>query len=1215
MEHYPDHVGALNAMAASQPAYPAGEGEQEKVWRVLTETEKLLRALVRDKCRQAWGRDWQEKLCKRHETLAEWWLDKQARDRSTLDTYDLPSGTVLRYSTLGQLKQVILVEWQLFQDVFRFKKDRGRDNKKTLSECLEWAIEVRNRIAHGHPTHPHQLRRAWVACDEIRMQIAEWRGEPLWKRAPVEEQGAPGRPALRYFMTLEEYLTQRGPHFPKTSHFEEGLVHLPERHLTVMKRLLGEMGRCLLVGRSAAGKTVLAIALGKQFQETEGFEVLYGDAVRAQEGDGRVWYQAVCTNDRRGMLYLLDNCHLAPEEVSEFCFQWEGRPPRHAQAILISRPRAGESEAQLTELGNYFDVWSDVAVEVQPKEIYRGVIGQYAAAYLRRDPDLYVALEDDNDSLLEAQHSHNLMASTSRLGAWAEMGGRLSDVTQETVYNALARKYLSRASGSLAALCALWQYEIPAHNLFVDGELPEDEVDWLKNENLLTCLMVPGYGLLYQPAFHPEEAQEIFEASIYCKWGNVNASRVEAETVSSLRAYLGAEPPNYVQVYHRVHKEEQYTIQRQLLADRDLQACAVSQFERGRVSDTALYLRNLLYVEPSRSQELLREFVNALGIDGIWARMLEHTLRDISSSLRCIQKVDTQLAGDIVAGMDMKQLAQRIEASGRQEFSFMVGSLHSISPKHAKALLESVSMRTWNRFTGSINSAEKLGASLRRWGYSKAELKRFWQQFSDLDIATRLDRSPLGQVGGFIQHRYLYHKDGYALFKKRFLPRKLATESLGEIGKFIHRIGQVRPMGRALACEVLDLLVTVDLTEDQHEVLIAVLERSEVHGIQLLIYDVVNIDERYLPHIRQALYASDLTGKLAAADVRDLGYLLWNVFAHVDQSLAREYCKTVDKQQRSRQLSEASLDDLCRFLWNLTHISDLPRLQTLEDSIIEQRLADAWGSEIGPTLNLFGIVATTRPGICEDVSLPPIETQAQKECLAGWLAHALEELHPYTLALTLRGLRVHDELKAQELARQYLPIPEASQMLEEAKALALTPRSVTLLQETLEWLTDLASPVQPGKLSTLLNKAGLRPLPEIRSEVIHQLIEIVNPMDEPRTLVEVKSILTERVQVSKSKLQDILRAVVRGGCLLDEQGESVLSFTIPFSGLISSHASEIERKCMESYAQAVLVVDTSYFDDESNVIEFEQVTGGEMPDTGTTEQLRRKARLLRSGTG
>jgi len=147
-------------------------------------------------------------------------------------------------------------------------------------------------------------------------------------------------------------------------------------------------------------------------------------------------------------------------------------------------------------------------------------------------------------------------------------------------------------------------------------------------------------------------------------------------------------------------------------------------------------------------------------------------------------------------------------------------------------------------------------------------------------------------------------------------------------------------------------------------------------------------------------------------------------------------------------------------------------------------------------------------------------------------------------------------------------------------------------------------PVQPGRLSTLLNKAGLRPLPEFRLPVIKELVKVASSMDEPRTLAEVKVVLAERIEISKSKLQDILNAVVRSGCLVDEEGQIVRSFTVPFAGLISSDPLDIERKCMESYTLAVLRTDPGFFDDRNNIIEFEEVTGGQAPTPETIKFMK-----------
>jgi hypothetical protein len=144
-------------------------------------------------------------------------------------------------------------------------------------------------------------------------------------------------------------------------------------------------------------------------------------------------------------------------------------------------------------------------------------------------------------------------------------------------------------------------------------------------------------------------------------------------------------------------------------------------------------------------------------------------------------------------------------------------------------------------------------------------------------------------------------------------------------------------------------------------------------------------------------------------------------------------------------------------LWNLTHISDLTRLQTLDDPALREQLVSAWGSEIGLGANLLGIIATTQPDICEEIQLQPIDVQTQRENLTDWFTQVVEGGNPYVLSLTLRGLRVYDEQQAQDVARRCLPMMDAHQLLEDAMASAVTPRSVVLLEETLRWLEELST--------------------------------------------------------------------------------------------------------------------------------------------------------------
>jgi hypothetical protein len=127
------------------------------------------------------------------------------------------------------------------------------------------------------------------------------------------------------------------------------------------------------------------------------------------------------------------------------------------------------------------------------------------------------------------------------------------------------------------------------------------------------------------------------------------------------------------------------------------------------------------------------------------------------------------------------------------------------------------------------------------------------------------------------------------VFREQFLEKKLASESFSEIARFIYRMKQVLMEGSILAYEVLDLLKSMDLSEriastdldsftqllytikaidedylpalltslGQPEIMRAVLEKSSLHGIQMHIHNITDIDTRYLQDIRQGLQTFD----------------------------------------------------------------------------------------------------------------------------------------------------------------------------------------------------------------------------------------------------------------------------------------------------------------------------------------------------------------------
>jgi energy-coupling factor transporter ATP-binding protein EcfA2 len=985
--------------------------------------------------------------------------------------------------------------------------------------------------------------------------------------------------SIRYFMSLEECLRPSARRFPTGRDFEQDLVYLSETHTMHIKKFLQQKKRVLLVGPSAAGKTVLALALAKQLEEQENFQVVYKDvSQQVKRGDGRTWYELVHSHDRERVLYILDNCHLAAEEVNEFCFQWEGKPPEHAQCILISRPSVGEQEVSPGGINGYLEVCADEKIKIRPVDLYRGVIEKYAAAYRRQNPNRYIALENDSAQLLKTQHAHDLVVSKSRLEAWYTIGGRLSDVKQDAVYRVLKDKYMVTGGKALPALCVLRQFEIRAHNFFVETKLPQEEVKQLERQKMLTRSTVQNQGVLYDLVFHPALARELFETHIYRQEGSVTPKRIKSDTVKELGAYLKATPPNYLSVYDGLARHGQAPLLEQLLTNRDLQDCAASQFETGNIADAIGYIYRVAKYDAWRARELLDMLVRDAEPQDISSQITAHSIENIVSMLQNLQQIHAETARKVVSIIDMQQLAQRSERRGLQPLVSLLRVLKRLSPEQAKTLLDRIPMHALATKVSMSNmsSTEQLIGCMQELGYAASQMeslfqaldiatlvqraekenlqrlywllralqkispsltktylevltpaglaslcrlkeaeiadigqfrkvasKQFWrlflQQFSAQEIAVMCNRSPLGEIGTFLQHEYFSLAQGYALFQEQFLTARLATEPLDEIGKFTHRIQQVRYLGdkypepgRVLAADVLNRLATVDLSERiasndlqqialllhnarsvdasyaarlisplaQPDIVQAALKKSPIGSIQMLIhnlYTVTNRDAKYVRSMRQALQSTDLNAQLEKATLREIGLFLWNVYAYIDQPLAQEYCKVVDGQPKSHQLEQASLNDLCFFLWNITSVSNAPGLQVLEDPVTEKRLAAAWTKEIGLGAVLLGINSFVRPAIFADLFLPSISTHAQKEHLTSWFTASAEGQNPYMSALALRGLRISNEEAAQAIARAGLPVTKALQLLKSARPSAITPRSILLMEEIIEWLERLMS--------------------------------------------------------------------------------------------------------------------------------------------------------------
>src|SRR6266496_3676354 len=519
----------------------------------------------------------------------------------------------------------------------------------------------------------------------------------------------------------------------------------------------------------------------------ENFHVSYKDvSQQVKGGDGRAWHELVHAHDRERVLYILDNCHLAPEEVNEFCFQWEGKPPEHTQCILISRPSVGEQDASPGVINGYLEVCADEKIKIRPVDLYRGVIEKYATAYRRQDPNRYVALENDSAELLKTQHAHNLVVSKSRLEAWYTVGGRLSNVKQDVVYRALKDKYLATDGKALPALCVLRQFEIRAHNFFVETILPRAEVRQLERQKLLTRSTVKNYGVLYDLVFHPALAREIFETHIYRQEGSVTPKRITLDIVKELEAYLKAKPPNYMSVYDGLARQEQAPLLEQLLTNRDLQDCAASQFETGNIADAIRYVYSVAKYDASRAHELLGMLLRDAEPQDISSQITGRTIQNIVPILQNLQQIHAETARKVVTAIDMRQLAQRSERRGLLPLVSLLRVLKRISPEPAKTLLDNIPMHALATKVSMSNmsSMEQLIGCMQELGYSATQIESLFQALDVAMLVQRAEKENLQRLYWLLRARQKISPSIAQAYLEALTPAGLASLCrLKEIGR------------------------------------------------------------------------------------------------------------------------------------------------------------------------------------------------------------------------------------------------------------------------------------------------------------------------------------------------------------------------------------------------------------------------------------------------
>lgn len=368
--------------------------------------------------------------------------------------------------------------------------------------------------------------------------------------------------------------------------------------------------------------------------------------------------------------------------------------------------------------------------------------------------------------------------------------------------------------------------------------------------------------------------------------------------------------------------------------------------------------------------------------------------------------------------------------------------------------------------------------------------QEFLQQLNDEEIVTIFRRSKLKAIGSLLEYNFRLFEKPYSIFATQNLPNMIATERISEISKFIHRLQHVPTQGQRLAVQASELLLKTDLSYrvaesdvEKFSLLLfnvysvdssypnkilstlvpsgaveKALLHSGIRGIQLLVRNLFEMAPEFIPRISQNLQTLDLSNRIKEAEIKDIGYFLWNNQAYIGEKFAKGYCRIVDANIQSKQIADCNLTELGSFLWNLVHISDMDELRILNMSIIKERLVKEWENNPGQCMSIFGILITVSPEAATKYNLSAFDIELMSERLIIWLTENLNEGHSYTFALTVKTLQVLDENATIEIIKNSLceeDITDKYQKLfREAMAQAVTPRSITILEEVDRFITS-----------------------------------------------------------------------------------------------------------------------------------------------------------------
>jgi hypothetical protein len=314
----------------------------------------------------------------------------------------------------------------------------------------------------------------------------------------------------------------------------------------------------LISGKPGSGKTALARGIGYDFtRESPQNTVFYLSVDRKPSSNE--WLKQIKQSDHLYVLYIIDDCHNAIDDVNDFIERWYGI--KNAKVLLISRSIHPDLAGTLEEHNNYIIALKS---ETVPLNVERETIFQIVQHLEKRKNTENKEIGDTEVVLKKCEGDLHLL--NFYVEAWLEKKEikNLSDVAEQTVLDNVYRLYLKdkKYTEQLLSIAAMSQFEIPVEGRWIGNLEVIDSI--LKNawvEKLEDTSVTPIVFLKY---FHSTPASYFLKAAFKKAVMDKRFDSLDRFIMEKLENYLSYKPFNFFDVFVQLYKNERKDLQNEL---------------------------------------------------------------------------------------------------------------------------------------------------------------------------------------------------------------------------------------------------------------------------------------------------------------------------------------------------------------------------------------------------------------------------------------------------------------------------------------------------------------------------------------------------------------------------------------------------------------------------------------------------------------------------